>query len=245
MRFLCLLFLCSCSAYQWKLKETNDYFTFFNKDSDYTQGLELEASSGNEAWAIGQDIYTPVHKRETPPRRDERPYAGYLYLSGRTRFDAARGLSVGLKPGWIGPWAGGKMAQCGIHSLLGQDCPVGWEYQIGNRPALQGTVKKEWNYEKTTISAGANAGTPTTSVFISTERILWSPLAIDVGSRLEAIAYDSFLDAGSSAVTKRPYRCTAILGARWKGVRYFLALQTPATKESHEAYNYGGIEITW
>jgi len=240
-----LLMLTACSeTATWKLRETNDYFTALNNDHAYTQGLELSRQQGRDTIALGQDIYTPRSKREYIPPKTERPYGGYLYASWSRRFDS---YTAAIKPGWVGPGALGKEAQCGVHRILGQYCPYGWATQISNRPTLQGTVEKEWNYGTLSNAAGINAGTPTSSLFFTTrqEWLLWLHGKLDVGSRLEVFAHDSLLDAAQSTVHKRPYRATVLLGLRWKGVRYFLATETSAIKETGEAYNYGGLEFTW
>jgi hypothetical protein len=238
-----MLLLTACSeTATWKLRESNDYFTALNNDHAYTQGLELSRKQGRDTIGVGQDIYTPASKREYIPPKNERSYAGYLYAYGSRTSGA---YTYTIKPGWIGPGALGKEAQCGVHKILGQYCPYGWATQIRNRPTLQGMIEKEWNYEDTTLLAGANAGTPITSIFFAGLTKICDFPEISTGPRLEVIAHDSFLDSSESTVSKRLYRASIFLRARVWAITYFLAVESPTTKESSEPYNYGGIEITW
>lgn len=233
-----------CADRSWKLRETNDYFTLLNDDHGYTQGLELSTRRGRDTLGIGQDIYTPEHKRERIPRRDERPYAGYLYAFWE-RVDGDYTYTV--RPGWIGPHALGKDAQCGVHLALGQDCPAGWPEQISDRPTLEASVGKADVYEGFRILYRADLGSPKTRLLAAVETVwhVGSNTEISAGPRLEAIAHDEFLEAGESTVRKRPYRAAMELSVRCLGVRYFLATETSAIKESGDAYNYGGLEFTW
>lgn len=244
---LCLLlWLSACSQYQYTLRETNDYFTFYNKDSDYTQGLELEAKSPTEAWAIGQDIYTPVHKREDPPRANERPYAGYIYGRYASPVTGYEDVWYSITPGWIGPGALGEVAQCGIHALLSQACPVGWHHQLGNRPALQGDISKQWPLGHTTYEIKASAGIPQSAIFGIVENS-WNLGVLKLTSRCElaVFGYDALLDADGNDIEPRRYRGTLRLGLSARSYTYFLAIQTPSYKEQGSSYNYGGIEVTW
>jgi len=138
MKFLVLLIvLCGCSqGARWKLSEENDYFTLFNKDSDYTQGLVLSRETDSDEWAAGQRIYTPRHKKINPPDPKERPYSGLVFFRRMWSEPAgdARILRYGFDAGLVGPSAHGKEVQCGVHELLGQSCPLGWGHQLPDEP---------------------------------------------------------------------------------------------------------------
>lgn len=242
----CLLacLLASCSNAEWKLRESNDYFTALNNDHAYTQGLELSRKQGRDTIALGQDIYTPASKREYIPPKTERPYGGYLYASWKREFGP---YSATIKPGWIGPGALGKEAQCGVHRILGQYCPYGWATQISNRPALEVGLDRRWEDGDILYRLGIDAGWPKSRIYANSAKRwrIGTNTELSAGPRLEIIAHDELLDAGESTVSKRPYRAVMELGLRWRGIRYFLATETSAIKESSEAYNYGGIEFTW
>ncbi|CCH01154.1 hypothetical protein FAES_3145 [Fibrella aestuarina BUZ 2] len=98
--------------------------------------------------SIGQEIYTPRDTKTVrrPLYPNDRPYAGYLYLSwGLTTTDPTGGrrLSSALTLGLIGPTSGAAELQEGIHTLLGQPVPVGWGAQIKNDPMISYSVRYE------------------------------------------------------------------------------------------------------
>ncbi|MEZ0606996.1 lipid A deacylase LpxR family protein [Fibrella sp. WM1] len=99
-------------------------------------------------FTAGQDIYTPRDTKTVrrPLYPNDRPYAGYLYLSwGLTTTDPTGGrrLSSALTLGVIGPLSGAAELQEGIHTLLKQPVPVGWGAQIKNDPMVSYSVRYE------------------------------------------------------------------------------------------------------
>lgn len=99
-------------------------------------------------FSAGQELYTPRDTKTAnrPLYPNDRPYAGYLYLSwGLTTTDSigARRLTSALTLGMIGPVSGAAEVQRGIHDLLGQPVPAGWGTQMKNDPAISYSVRYE------------------------------------------------------------------------------------------------------
>lgn len=253
-----------CSAGTWKFEETNDYFTLFNKDSDYTQGVRLQHDTEDLSWAVGQRIYTPVHKKLDPPIEDERPYAGYLYgeVNKMIPHDNENTLFYGAELGVLGSGSYGKEAQCGVHALLGQACPAGWSHQLKNEPGVTirgGSINRVpvdfWilqgeNYRAVTVEAGNIS----TAIHVDS-LVKWGRgvLYYYAGPTVHIVGRNAFLD-GNTFVNS-PSVDSKWLWAEMKGgigaklgkysVSWFIAATTPQFSEQGASYNYGGISIEW
>jgi hypothetical protein len=97
---------------------------------------------------VGQEIYTPrdIKSEIRPLYPNDRPYAGYLYLSWgavTTDLTGARRLTSSLSIGAIGPVAGAAEVQQTVHRLLKQPYPAGWNTQMRNDPMVSYYVKYE------------------------------------------------------------------------------------------------------
>lgn len=135
---------------------------FGGDDRDYTNGLRFSYTSRrNElplwgrlardrlgwlttgpdwyvAYALGQNIYTPTDITDPAPAADERPYAGYLYLSAALIADSGERLdTLALDVGMVGPASLAEQAQTFVHDVGSFDDPVGWDAQLGNEPAFR------------------------------------------------------------------------------------------------------------
>ncbi|QIP12280.1 lipid A deacylase LpxR family protein [Spirosoma aureum] len=144
-------------AFQLRAKNTSDRY--------YTNGIHLKLlSNGFQKWptqyallkltaksdrrydyqydfGIGQEIYTPrnLSVRDRPLYPNDRPYAGYLYLSwGLVTSDAVSGrkLTSKLIVGVIGPLSGAAEVQKGFHLAENFKEPQGWGTQMQNDPAI-------------------------------------------------------------------------------------------------------------
>jgi len=88
--------------------------------------------------SLGQNIYTPEDITAKEVIRNDRPYAGWLYLGfglvanqGSERYD-----KIELNIGVVGPAAMAREVQRGWHSLFGLRMPQGWDHQLKNEPAV-------------------------------------------------------------------------------------------------------------
>jgi hypothetical protein len=132
--------------------------------------LGLEPEVGRLGYSIGQNIYTPADITNRMLLREDRPYAGWLYLGGVLQ---RRGWMFGdrlteddleLELGVIGPWALGEEAQTWVHEIRGFDLPRGWKYQIDNEPGVRVKLSRavrvfEWEENGFGFDAAARAGT--------------------------------------------------------------------------------------
>ncbi|PSW20273.1 DUF2219 domain-containing protein [Photobacterium sanctipauli] len=124
---------------------TNGVFLEFN--SAATPMLEIMAptpirqiatllpldNSTQKGWnfRIGQQMWTPEDIESTEPIADERPYAGLLFFeSGIYQYSPSVVDKYRLMVGTVGPSAMTEKTQKFIHSIIGSDKPMGWDYQI-------------------------------------------------------------------------------------------------------------------
>jgi lipid A 3-O-deacylase len=134
----------------------NDIFLF--RDFYYTQGAKLfyvnpilrknpanhilfRLKNADYYYGIGivQEIYTPKNISNTLLDTIDQPYAGALYLrSFSTSINPQKKirLSSQLDLGFLGPLSGAAQAQKYMHEWLGSRPPLGWDFQIENRPYI-------------------------------------------------------------------------------------------------------------
>lgn len=144
MKYLILcLALTSCAGHDFGLIESNDFLNIHgNKDLHYTQGLELQNSfpvsdTKRLEFDVGQDIYTPGTKQQATVVKDDRPYAGFAYLTAKTLVTTPTTLDTyAIKAGIVGPSARGEEIQNGFHKLIGDRTAKGWANQLRDEPTL-------------------------------------------------------------------------------------------------------------
>ncbi|MEO7309710.1 MAG: lipid A deacylase LpxR family protein [Chitinophagaceae bacterium] len=148
----------------FRLHYDNDFFT--NSDYYYSQGISLElANPGlsrfllskvllqprNSSTKYGMSLnvfgYTPTDITNDDILYGDRPFASTLYIKNfavATDTIAHSRLATSLTTGIIGPAAGGKQIQTGIHRWLNNVIPRGWQFQIANDLVLN----YQLSYEK-------------------------------------------------------------------------------------------------
>jgi lipid A 3-O-deacylase len=140
----------------------NDYFT--GTDRYFTQGLGLQyfdpvlsrsplmhllpALSGERDYGfiLRNSGFTPSRIDSDAARLGDRPFAATLTLGHvLVSRDEERGLilTARLDAGMIGPAAGGKWQQVGIHRATGNITPRGWDNQVRNDAAIGGFLRLE------------------------------------------------------------------------------------------------------
>jgi hypothetical protein len=101
---------------------------------------------------LGQQIYTPDAIEVPTLIEDDRPYAGWLYLSTEylvKREDARDTVrrdsqtAVGLSLGVVGPASGAGAVQRGFHDWRGFTEPEGWDNQLENEPTIMLTGRRD------------------------------------------------------------------------------------------------------
>lgn len=106
----------------------------------FAQTGEVRATYG-----LGQNMYTPddISLRVPPP--DDRPYAGWLYGSiGFVSQTEDRLDQLNLQLGVVGPAALAEETQTGIHRLINDQLPRGWDTQLSNEPGVVLTYQRSW-----------------------------------------------------------------------------------------------------
>ncbi len=99
----------------------------------------------NLVFEFGQNIYTPVDTDAEELQRDDRPYAGWLYLGvGVVWKDAKVRNSLVFDIGVIGEWSYAEETQRLIHDVRGFDSPQGWDNQLENEVAFGLNYERTW-----------------------------------------------------------------------------------------------------
>ncbi len=182
--FLCVF--CQLSAANdskgaFALTVENDLFSTSN-DRHYTNGIQfsytsdtyhpkwIEKLANQVPWykdqdntrfgvTIGQAIFTPEDITQTQEQPNERPYAGWLYVTFSLFSDSTRLLdgeyldntsyytysnSFELTLGTIGPSSLAEQAQKNVHELIGSPEPRGWDYQLKDEFGVNFAYTRQW-----------------------------------------------------------------------------------------------------
>lgn len=120
-------------------------------DPGFWRDAGTRAASQNVVVRLGQAMYTPADKSRADLVRDDRPYAGLLYLGlawnrrlrpvghGYDMLDS-RELTLGI----IGPWSLAHQCQDLVHKVRGLDRFQGWSNQLHNEPAFQLAMERKF-----------------------------------------------------------------------------------------------------
>ena len=143
----------------------NDQYAFRAGDRNYANGLRIERfGAPGDLWDVTQQvartvpllgldqpelrqglalshaIYTPRNTLLTESDIDDRPYAGWFYLSGMlaaTSEDRRDFSALHLNFGVVGPASQGEWLHDEWHALIREPQPRGWDYQIQNEVGLE------------------------------------------------------------------------------------------------------------
>ncbi len=120
-------------------------------DPDFWRDSGGQAASQNLVVRFGQAMYTPENKARTDVIRDDRPYAGLLYLGlawNRRAHPQAAGYEMldvrELTLGVIGPWSLAAQSQDLVHRIRGFERFHGWSNQLRNEPAFQMAMERKF-----------------------------------------------------------------------------------------------------
>tara|TARA_B100000676_G_scaffold268391_1_gene283493 strand:- start:441 stop:1472 length:1032 start_codon:yes stop_codon:yes gene_type:complete len=112
--------------------------------------------SGRARFSLGQNIYTPEDTETFALVRDDRPYAGWLYVGAsvhaettRTRFGIELDTldSVELNLGIVGSYAFGEFAQNTVHNIINVARSNGWDNELDNEPGIMMIFERKWRPE--------------------------------------------------------------------------------------------------
>lgn len=110
-------------------------------------------------FSLGQKMFTPRNTAETGLIRNDRPYAGWTYISTayHRRNDPAEKISfmdtVELQLGIVGPQSYAEETQRFVHRVRDLDIPQGWDNQLENELGLAIVFERKWRL----LPAEANA----------------------------------------------------------------------------------------
>ena len=109
----------------------------------------------NVGIAIGQKIFTPEDILSNQLIEDDRPYAGWLYLSMAFYSKSVTTLDTfELQLGIVGPAALGREAQNSIHRFRGLDEANGWSHQLENEPGIVFLYERKWRALEAALGNG-------------------------------------------------------------------------------------------
>jgi hypothetical protein len=99
----------------------------------------------NLAFSLGQNIYTPVDTSVETLIEDDRPYAGWTYLSVALHSKNRRMLNtLELSVGIVGPASLAEDTQKIVHRWVDADDLEGWDNQLSNEPGLMLVWQRYW-----------------------------------------------------------------------------------------------------
>lgn len=145
----------------------NDAYLGFGSDRYYTNGLFINYShairqadtSGRfikKTWEAeaGQSIYNAQTGAVPDISYVDRPFAGFLYASGKMNWFKKDGqqISAGLTIGTIGPHSLAQDAQELLHDVVGFYEINGWQYQVKNELG----VNAQFEYKRPLARTGRN-----------------------------------------------------------------------------------------
>lgn len=97
--------------------------------------------------AVGQSMFTPENTAATALVTDDRPYAGWLYLSLGAIADSGDELDmIALDLGVIGPAAMAGETQNWVHGWRGIPKSYGWDNQLHNEPGINLRWEHQWRH---------------------------------------------------------------------------------------------------
>lgn len=244
-----LLALTSCASFG--MREENDFFTLFNEDRYYSQGVEFTYGGKDYDYSLGNEIYTPNDKWATELIKEDRPYVGYSYFGVSNKPDSGSSTIHSLQVGAVGPAAGGEHVQNNFHDLIGDAHFHGWDNQIHNEPILNYSNDSVLygDRECTSISAITQVGNYDTSFTLRPERRIGFRLFDDYSLTLfaaaegQAKAYDITLDGNtfrsSHSVEKKPLVGALIGGICLKRNSLFFGYIYRRSTKEFEGQDYG------
>lgn len=91
----------------------------------------------NVALALGQNMYVPRNTSLKTPLPNDRPYAGWTYVSLALHAKTSMQLDTfETSLGIVGPSARAAETQNNYHALMGFDRVEGWDHQINDEPGV-------------------------------------------------------------------------------------------------------------
>lgn len=148
------------------IQNDNDVYLFTSQDRYYTNGININYRLGLKSDTMriknrvldiefGQKMYNGVNLYSGESSQWDRPFAGYLYLSGELNqyYNQEQILSLKVEMGQVGPLAKGEEVQEIIHQVFNIYEVSGWENQMSNSFGVDLGIKYQKLFYR---SAGKN-----------------------------------------------------------------------------------------
>lgn len=130
------------------VRPATNAFPLLREAAELVPGLDIERLSLRQGFAIAHAIYTPEDISADTPDPTDRPYAGWLYVSGTlVASDTDTQDTLQLNVGVVGPSAGGKFVQRNFHELINGVEPRGWDSQLPDEPGIELIVQRLQMFE--------------------------------------------------------------------------------------------------
>jgi len=110
-------------------------------------------------FSLGQNIFTPADISRTDLIKNDRPYAGWTYIStSYHRTNSRKKIkyfmdTVEIQLGIVGPGSYAEQTQRLVHEIRDLQRPNGWDNQLKNEPGLAIIFERKWLFHP------GNAGT--------------------------------------------------------------------------------------
>lgn len=130
-------------------------FPLLRESADLIPGLDLERVRLRQGFALAHAIYTPEDISAPVPDPDDRPYAGWLHVSGTVvASDENTQDALQLNLGIVGPSAGGEFVQTNWHELINGVEPRGWDSQLRDEPGIELIAQRMQMYDGPDLPLG-------------------------------------------------------------------------------------------
>ncbi|WP_420724245.1 MULTISPECIES: lipid A deacylase LpxR family protein [unclassified Hwanghaeella] len=110
-------------------------------------------------YSLGQNMYTPDDISDPNLRPNDRPYAGWLYVSGgliAVSPNADRSDAMVLELGVVGPSSGAEYTQTHWHAAFDFQEPRGWDNQIKDEPGFSLVYEHQRKWWESGVGLGMN-----------------------------------------------------------------------------------------
>lgn len=125
----------------------NDVHPLLRRAARLVPFIDLEQTELRQGFAIAHAIYTPEDIEAITPDPEDRPYAGWLHVSGTAVASNDRSQDVlQLNLGWVGPGAAGEFVQTNWHELINGVEPRGWDEQLPDEPGIELIAQRVQRY---------------------------------------------------------------------------------------------------
>lgn len=218
-QIFCFIILASTSWFAWTSESEgslsvsieNDVFST-GGDNNYTHGTEFTYVSDTQmpTWLnkvaaelnydppktalravtnVGQKIFTPEDIESRDLIENDRPYAGWLYISSGLladsfKSDRRRLESLQFILGWVGPSALSDTVQTHFHSAFGFPDPNGWHHQLHDEPTFDIEYQSQWMLPL--ISGHVDVIPQINTIVGTSSRFIAGGFTLRVGSRINS-----------------------------------------------------------